>query len=282
MNLIELQSKNFDRVRSLCSESEHLRFTIDAVIAGNSPMRIWMDDVSSPRSALMWDGAHCYYLVGDSGNHDFCETIEVFLNESIIPEAIAKNREIFKIEYSSEDWEPIIEDILEDKSPIKSPRKFFDLENLLIPQWQDILPSDFSIRRIDRVLLESDVKNAETIIDEINQCWNSVNDFLMVGFGFCLILNDQVGKEEVEGWCTGEYFSEGKCGIGIETFHDYQRRGFATAMASAFVEYSLSINIQPHWDSSANNKGSIRVAEKVGFRKIQDYHVLFGSFTDIN
>ena len=280
MNITELQSENFGKARPLCNKSEHLRFTIDAVIAGNSPMRIWVDNVNIPRSALLWDGAHCYYLVGDSTNSDFCKAIETFLTESIIPEAIAKNREIFKIEYSSEDWKPIIEDILKDESPIKIPRKFFDLENLLIPQWQDILPSDFSIRRIDRVLLESDVKNVESIIDEINQCWYSIDDFLTIGFGFCLI-HREYGKEEVQGWCTGEYFSKGKCGIGIETFQGYQKRGFATAMASAFIEHCLSVKIKPHWDASANNVGSIRVAEKVGFRKIQDYDVYFGEFINL-
>ena len=51
-------------------------------------------------------------------------------------------------------------------------------------------------------------------------------------------------------------------------------------MASAFVEYSLSVNIQPHWDASANNEASIRVAKKVGFEKIQDYSVFFGEFTN--
>ncbi len=280
VRLQELEFVEFSEVQSLFSESKHLSFTIDAVIAGNSPMRIWVDDVNKPRSALLWDNAHCYYLVGDPGNRDFCKTIETFLYESLIPKAVAKNREIYKLEYSPQAWEPIIEDILKDKTPVKISRKFFVLEKPLISQWQDILPPDFSIRRIDRFLLESDVKHVKSIIDEINGCWYSVDEFLTNGFGFCLVYRPKIGEEEVQGWCTGEYFSKGKCGVGIETFHGYQKRGFATVMASAFVEHSLSVNIQPHWDASANNEGSIRVAEKVGFREIQDYQVFYGSFTN--
>ena len=52
-------------------------------------------------------------------------------------------------------------------------------------------------------------------------------------------------------------------------------------MASAFIEYCLSVNIQPHWDASANNEASIRVAKKVGFNQIQEYSVFLGAFTNI-
>ncbi|MFX0123203.1 MAG: GNAT family N-acetyltransferase [Candidatus Hodarchaeota archaeon] len=280
MQIIELNFDEFPSIRSLFASSKHLRFTTEAVIAGNSPMRVWVDNRKKPRSAFLWDQSHCYYFGGDASNKDFCNAVENMLKNTIIPKAISMNREVYKIEYTDKKWEPILKKILRDKTPFKVLRKFFALNNLDMPQWRDILPSDFYIERIDRALLESDIQNLQAIINEINECWHSVNDFLANGFGFCLVHIHEKEKE-VQGWCTGEYFSEGKCGIGIETFQRFQKRGFATAMASAFVEHSLSINIQPHWDASANNEASIRVAKKVGFRKIQDYYVFFGAFTNI-
>ncbi len=277
MQITELKFDDFHKIRSLFTRSKHLKFTIGAVIAGNSPMSVWVDNEETPKSAFLWDHSHCYYFGGDAGNRDFCDAVENMLNNIIIPKVINVNREVFKIEYSPKEWELILKEILRDKFPFKISRKFFSLATPLIPHWRDLLPSDFDIKRIDRNLLESDTKNVERIIDEITECWYSVDDFLTKGFGFCLIYNREERKE-VQGWCTGEYFSEGKCGIGIETFQGYRKRGLATVMASTFVEHCLSVNIHPHWDASADNHASIRVAEKVGFRQIQDYSVLFGAF----
>lgn len=280
MQIIELKFEDFHKIRSLFTSSKHLRFTIEAVIAGNSPMHVWVDSEETPKSAFLWDQSHCYYFGGDAGNRDFCYAVENLLKNSIIPKAISMNREVFKIGYSPKEWEPILKEILRNKAPSRiTSRKFFILDTPLIPQWKDLIPADFNVKRIDKYLLESNIKNLQSIINEINECWYSIDDFLTKGFGFYLVHTPEEEKEEVQGWCTGEYFSEGKCGIGIETFHGYQRRGFATAMASAFVEHSLSVNIQPHWDASANNEASIHVAEKVGFQKIQDYSVFFGAFS---
>ncbi len=280
MQITELEFDDFHEIRFLFTSSKHLRFTIEAAIAGNSPMRIWVDKKNMPTSAFLWDKAHCYYLGGDAGNRNFCDGIENILKFTLIPNAISINREIFKIEYSSKEWEPILRKILGDITFFKMSRKFFELYTRLIPQWRDLLPSGFVIKRIDKNLINSDVKNKQTIINEINECWNSVDDFLSKGFGFYVAYSNENGEEEVQGWCTGEYFSEGKCGIGIEIFQDYQKRGLGTLIASAFVEYSLSVGIDPHWDSSANNKPSVSVAKKTGFKLIQDYDVLFGTFSN--
>lgn len=279
VKIIELESEEFHKVQSLFYQTKHLSFTIDAVIAGNSPGRIWVDYLNEPSVGFLWDGYHCYYIAGTTSNTEFNTALKNLLLNKVIPKAIEKNREIFKLEYSPKEWEPILEDILKGKHHVRKARYFFALNKPLVSEWKDILPSYFNVRKIDKILLESDIKNINSIIDEINECWYSVDDFLEKCFGFCVVLTSEEGEEEIQGWCTGEYLSEGKCGIGIETFRNYQQRGFATAMASAFVEHSLSLNIQPHWDSFTDNHASIRVAEKVGFKKIQDYDVLFGDFT---
>jgi RimJ/RimL family protein N-acetyltransferase len=85
-------------------------------------------------------------------------------------------------------------------------------------------------------------------------------------------------KDEIVCRCTAEYVSTFKCGIGIETDKKYRNRGLATLLASVFVDYCISKDIVPHWDSWNNNLPSIRVAENVGFEKISDYSVYFGSF----
>ncbi|MFX0050403.1 MAG: GNAT family N-acetyltransferase [Candidatus Hodarchaeota archaeon] len=279
MKIIELEFKEFSKVHSIFKKTLHLIFTIDAVLAGNSPGRIWVDQFKDPKSAFLWDKAHCYYFTGNPGNTNFNSAIKELFSETIIPYAIANHRDIYKIEYASIEWEPILDELLKKTPPIKSARVFYGYKNQKKPERSDIPLNDFIIQKIDKQLLNSTIKNVDSIIDEINQCWNSIDEFLTNGFGFCLIHKPTDEDTSVQGWCTGEYFSDSSCGIGIKTFKEYQGRGFATAMASTFVEHCLSVNIRPHWDASASNQVSRRVAEKVGFEKIQNYTVLFGSFT---
>lgn len=98
-------------------------------------------------------------------------------------------------------------------------------------------------------------------------------DFRRAGFGFCA---HDAGT--IMCWCTAEYVSEGRCGIGIETVPAYQGRGFAALTASAFVEHCAGLGVVSHWDSWSGNLASVAVAEKLGFRKIETYHVFVGSF----
>lgn len=43
---------------------EHLEFVLNAMIAGNTPARMWTDDPAAPGTALIWDGVHSVYLAG--------------------------------------------------------------------------------------------------------------------------------------------------------------------------------------------------------------------------
>jgi len=278
MNLVELEPNQFEKIRSLFHKLQHLTFTLDAVIARNTLMRIWVDSKDDPKSCFMWDKMHCYYFVGQAENENFNKQISKLFDQTIIPQAIRNKSDLYKVESSSKEWEPFLEKLLKKYLPVKRSRVFLTLEEFIPKNMAKFLQKAFEIREIDQKLLESEIANIQSIVDEINVCWDSIESFLKIGFGFCLIVHLDNSKKEIQGWCTGEYFSSKKCGIGIETFSGYRKKGYATAMASAFVEHCLKTNIKPYWDSYSNNYASIRVAEKIGFKKIEDYHVYFGSF----
>lgn len=266
-----LEQHDYQKVQSLF-EGPHLALVIDAVIAGNSPGSIWVDDVAHPRAALLWDKAHCFYLVGAADNAEFNQTARQLVAEKLLPEAIARHIGIFKVYYTSQDWERHTGIIFENISLAKMERVFYTFGELKIRDWRDEVPDGFSVRRIDQTLLaDTGLKNLEAVIDEIESCWNALGDFLEHGFGFCM-----VSADEIAGWCTAEYVSGKKCGIGIETVEAHMRRGFATLTACAFVEHCLSNQITPHWDSWKANVPSVAVAEKVGFGKTEEYEVYVG------
>ena len=146
--------------------------------------------------------------------------------------------------------------------------------HLTKPDWRASIPSGFSVRQIDFELLATDrLRGIEILRNEIQTGWYSVEDFLHTGFGYCLLR-----ENEIVTWCTAEYVSAGKCGVGIETAVEHMRRGFATITASAFVEHALEQGLTPHWDSWKMNLPSVAVAHKVGFRLISEYAVFTGRF----
>jgi RimJ/RimL family protein N-acetyltransferase len=268
-----LAESEYEKIHPLFKGS-HLNLVINAVVEGNSPGRIWVDDVANPKTAFMWDKAHCYYLVGSPNNGKFNTALKEFIGGKLAPEAMAHNLSIFKVYYTSKDWESKIEAMFRAVSPKKMERVFYTFGQLEIPDWRDRILPELCIKRIDGELLtRTSLQNVPAVVSEIESCWNSLDDFLRNGFGFCLVHN-----KEIASWCTAEYVSGKKCGIGIETVKAYRGRGFATLTACAFVDYCISRHILPHWDSWKDNLPSIAVAEKVGFKKTLEYTVYFGKF----
>lgn len=268
-----LGEKEYRKVHSLFT-GPHLNLVIDAVVQGNSPGQIWTDDVTRPKTAFIWDKAYCYYLTGSADNGKFNAELKELILKKIVPEAKAHNRLVFKVYYTSEDWESIIELIFGAASLRKRERVLYTFGKLRNPDWRDEITSELCVKPIDEKLLkQTGLENITNVVSEIESCWNSIDDFLRDGFGFCLIYN-----KVITCWCTAEYVSRGKCGIGIETIKEYRGRGFARLTTCTFVDYCISNNMLPHWDSWKNNLPSITVAEKVGFKKTLEYTVYSDRF----
>lgn len=267
--MFELRDDHFDRVRHLF-EGERLQLLIDAVSASNSPGWLWVDDAAAPKSALLWDKTHSLYLAGRADNADFNDAVR-----RLSDERISRTVEVFKAYSTSEAWEQSIEAIFANVSLRKIERVFYKLGEVTISDWREHVPNGFRISEINATFETlNKLNNFGRMREEIESCWNALDDFRERGFGFCA--HDET---TIACWCTAEYVSAGKCGIGIETVEEYGRRGFATLTASAFAEYALAHSIAAHWDAWASNAPSVRVAEKVGFEKAEDYRVIFGEFS---
>jgi hypothetical protein len=262
----ELCDDDYGRIRGLFT-TPHLPLLADAVIAGNSPARIWVDDPGRPRTAFMWDKGHHGYLAGDAENAAFNAGLTAFLHGRL-----AQGLSFFEIDYASAAWEEAIPALFHKISPVKRDRLLYVLRRPATAGRDASLPPGFSLQRIDAALLsDTSLKNREAVAGEIGSCWNAIERFLERGFG-CAVLCD----EEIVCWCTAEYVSEGKCGIGIETVRPYQGRGLATLAASAFVEHAVARQITPHWDAWKDNLASLAVARKSGFEELLEYSVFFG------
>jgi RimJ/RimL family protein N-acetyltransferase len=234
-----------------------------AVIEGTCPGDIYVDDVKTPETALIVS-PQGYYLAGYEDNQEFNSELRNVLDNTIIPEKIKKGEENISLNYYPAAWEHTVEIILQGKYPVKVHGYYYTFSHLRV-DWRREVPPGGCVVRVDEALLErTDVKNVDKVTDCTKETWNSSEDFLQHGVGFCLLYEDAVVC-----WCLTDCVSGTKCEIGIETEPDYQRRGFATITGAATVEYCLSHGFTDiGWHTGVTNVASIKTAEKVGFEKV--------------
>jgi len=253
----ELPSHQTHRIRSLF-DGEHLALVIDAIVAVNSPAAVWVDDASAPRAAAIWDGAHCVYVAGPAGR---VAAFREVVSQHVGPAGPG----LVKI-YATD---AAAHAVFAGHDLKRAERVFYRAGQEPMAGWRHKLPAGLEISSIteefDRL---GALGNFSDVTSEVESCWPSMADFRRAGFGFCA---HDAGS--IVCWCTAEYVSDGRCGIGIETIPPFRSRGLATLTASAFVEHCAAHGITPYWDSWSSNAPSVAVAEKVGFRKIETYSI---------
>jgi RimJ/RimL family protein N-acetyltransferase len=254
-----LERSNYERVRPLFQGLDYQLIT-QAVLAGASPGKIWVDDARRPKSAFMISPEGCF-LAGYEGNEGFNRA----LNELIMGTLLAKAGAIV-VECHPDTWEQQLGVVLAGRPATKRPRRHYLFDHGQV-DWRAKLPDGFAIERIDTDLLSRPgliVPAHVTAWMENN--WASVDGFMRNGFGFCTVH----GKRLVS-WCLADCVVGDACEIGIHTDPAHRRRGLATLTVAATVDHCLSHGLAAiGWHCDEDNYGSRGVAEKVGFVKERD------------
>ncbi len=91
--------------------------------------------------------------------------------------------------------------------------------------------------------------------------WNSADDFLNKGIGFSLFFDGQLA-------CTAysAFLMDNMLELGMETVPKFRGKGFAQHTCSQLIDYCLDNDYEPIWACRLENIGSVRLAEKLGFK----------------
>ena len=103
-----------------------------------------------------------------------------------------------------------------------------------------------------------------------NKFWKSENDFLVNGFGF--VLNNEIGMPV--SICYSACIADAVAEIDVATLPEYQRKGLAKFVVTAFVQYCIENGLTASWDCFEDNYRSLRIAEQTGFKRIFNYNFL--------
>ena len=263
----ELKQADYWRVSTLFEDLRY-NLVVNSVIAGNTRGRIYVDDVSDPRTAWVWNRMGTMLVAGNSQNGAFNHALSTALMQQVLPDARRRGVPSITFHYSPDAWEDKIGVLLPDLGPQKAQRRFYRFDRLKV-NWRKELPPDCAMCRIDEQLLQQRrLKYIESVVGWILSFWYTTESFLGTGFGFCLLRGSVVAS-----WCLTVYASGRDVELGLATVFDYRDRGYATLTAGACAEYTVNKGLIPHWHCDEENLPSIRVAEKVGFANPTRYDV---------
>jgi GNAT superfamily N-acetyltransferase len=267
--IYELDKADYEKPRPLLRPLEY-HLSSAAVLDGNSPGRVFVDDPADPRAAFIFSPEGCY-LAGTPDDDAFNRA----LNEAIyVGKAFDEAHALFFVCHP-ERWQERLRDILDPRLPIVMPRHHYVCRELKT-DWRVDVPDGFTVHLIDESLLNRPgLGIPDHVTGWMKNNWGSIAEFLQRGFG-CVTVH----ADEAVSWSLADCVSGDACEIGIRTLPAYRRRGLATITAAAAVEHALSNGFSTvGWHCPEDNLGSIGTAEKVGFRKERDY-TMYGVFLD--
>jgi RimJ/RimL family protein N-acetyltransferase len=249
---------------------------VASIAAGNTAAQLWeIEQPSTGTVVLLWDkGNNVFYLGGDRIAEALERELATLIADRIQPAALAEGRPHFKARACPSSSEAALARIFGDLALQEAHTLFYGF-----PHAQPnpaVAPAVDGLRfaRIDRTLLaHENMQNIAHVRSEIKWMWPSEERFYEHGLGIAAIVDQRAVC-----WCTAEYVSPQRCGIGIATDPAYERRGLATATAAHFVLEAQRRGIAPYWECGSWNVASIRVAEKVGFEPIAEERYWIGAF----
>jgi RimJ/RimL family protein N-acetyltransferase len=262
-----IEQEEYEKLRPITARLTGVNLNIAAVLDGNCPGEVYVDDIAQPRAAYLISGDG-HYLAGSSGNHAFNRALNAALPRD----------HYFVLFCDPTLWEGALPLVLKDTYAVPAARRYYTLAGHKIPDWQARIPDGLWMERICPEFLARGFTNSDDVVGWILDGWHSVEAFLAEGFGFCLVRDG-----EIVSWSLVDYVHGDRCEMGIRTAWDYRRQGFGTLTAAATAAHATARGFSTiGWHCWANNVGSIGVAENVGFRKTVDYEVFINHWAAEN
>jgi ribosomal protein S18 acetylase RimI-like enzyme len=257
-----LEPATYPSVAPLFEEEMAYHLAVASVLAGIVPGRIYVDDFSSPTSAvLIHANQHRVYVAGEPSARLLADAVQLDYQPS------PTQRYWFMTHYPSDAWKPIIEQALQRLGLSDSLRYYYRLTQPFAPAPVS-LKETIVLAPIERALVEdTSLMNSDLLIDEIHSESPSLESFFRQNFGFCAL-----DGRQLVGWCLAEYHYQTCYELGIETIEAFQRQGIATHVASAVIKRAFAQGAtEIGWHCRANNIPSIATALKLGFQKQREY-----------
>jgi RimJ/RimL family protein N-acetyltransferase len=277
--LQELEPDEYGKIRPLLQGQFAHSLSIYAVIEGNNPGRVFVDRVDQPRVAFVVTG-EAAVLVGDHGDPASLEALRRFFKESVFTGQMQFMDESMDLVVHPATWEARLPELIPTHE-IEKLTCYHYLCNKVEFAWRARIPKGYTVHPIDQALLENPdivIPNEILAWPGIEENWGTIGNFVAKGVGFCVLHQSQVVSR-----CAADCVVGDQIEIGIITAPDHRRQGLATIAAAATVEHCLSRGFNTvGWYCDADNVGSQRTAERVGFERAGEYTYYYYMIDEID
>jgi RimJ/RimL family protein N-acetyltransferase len=259
----ELEPDRFSVVAHLFRGNKQY-LPVFAIIEGNFPGRLFVDEKECPSTALVWAIGRWAYVDGDALNRSFTNSLGKLIEEVIIPSSRQMGMDWFELYTAdSEDWKAAIDESLDEFKPERHYETVFtfDKGKYLASPRSPALPEGSRIERAEFPILRHTAGDAPFVAEEFKT---------KTSFGYRLVKDNKVISVcRFNGFVAGREFM-----IDIYTPDENQRRkGYATAVGAALIDYCLERRYVPLWETTLENIPSQKVAHKLGFVEEESYPV---------
>ncbi len=157
----ELKANEFEKARSLFQGFDY-SLSIHAAIEGNNPGRIFVDDVRQPRTALALT-IEGYLLAGDDNNLETDGALRRLFKDKIFTGEVFVNGDwSMPLAVHPETWEAKLPKLIPTHGVEKIERYQY-LCRALKFDWRNNIPEEYTVRRVDRNLLN----DAEVVFPDV-------------------------------------------------------------------------------------------------------------------
>jgi RimJ/RimL family protein N-acetyltransferase len=260
--MIQLETNQHPIIKDLFTHSSQ-ELSIQSVIHNTMPGKIYVNSIIHPTSVFI-QTSECYLLAGDSTNLQFNNDVKEVLDfwDSI--------------SLDTEQWEARIPEFHKNKFLRKYKRRHYVLKQLKYDDYKRNLKDGFFLEKVDPVHISNcNLKNSNQVMEWVNN-WGSFENYNQNGFGY-IIRNE----DTIVSWSLTDCTFENRAAIGIHCDAKYRKNGFGAIVAAATCNDALNNGFKEiDWLCVDTNRGSIAIAEKLGFERQDDYYA-FASYPPI-
>jgi RimJ/RimL family protein N-acetyltransferase len=261
----ELSPELFQLARPLFAHMETSHALATAVFDTGLPARIFADDISAPKTAVMAYNSRILC----AGHAEIPAEMADWFNNELIPAHRAAGNDAYLFCFVEDGWKMALEGAFSAYKIYHGERQYYEISDFR-PESLPPLPEGFSMQLVSPEFLASGLGGVETIREEMCSERVSVEDFLAHSFGLC-----PVYENEVAGWCMSEYNVGARCEIGIATAEKHQRKGLATLSTRYFLAEAHRRGYKRvGWDCWKRNEASAATALKAGLTFVEEYPAL--------
>lgn len=247
----QLKQSDFTKVRHLYAENTPNYAVVMAIIEGNNPGKIWVDNISKPLQSLVISAGSYSFISGcesEQFKHDVTKILQSNKPIKLIHEV--KNKPLLSID----SFERI------NRIQFYYPKNAFDKCKIFISQ----IPTDFEVSRFDKNMIKK-----SNWYHYLLQFYGTIENYIKYGFGFCLVKDGHVISE-----AHACYVGGGMVETGSVTHEHYQNRNLATIIRAHLIQECFIRNLIPISSCDEANLASASVSKKLGFEEQFRYQFL--------